>query len=81
MLAWPPAAAITGPFGLIEDTGQHGRESRVQVGHHDRHPGDVIRVAEHVVVRGPLLVGAGHGHLQGRVAGLDQVTAGPWVRR
>ena len=46
----------------------------MQVGHHDRHAADVVRVAEHVVVRRSLLVGAGHGGLKGRVAGLDQVT-------
>jgi hypothetical protein len=74
-------AVITGPFGLIKDTGQHGRERRVQVGHHYRHPGDVVRVAEDVVVRRPLLVGAGHDRLQRRVAGLDQVAAGAGVGR
>jgi hypothetical protein len=39
-----------GPFGR-KDPGQDGRESRMQVGHHDRHPADVVRVAQHVVVR------------------------------
>jgi hypothetical protein len=40
-----------GSFGGREDPGQHGRESRVQVGHHDGHPADVVRVAQHLVVR------------------------------
>ena len=61
-----------GPFGRPEAS-QHGREGRVQVGHHDGHPADVVRVAQHVVVRRPLLVRAEHGSLQRRVAGLDQM--------
>ena len=68
-----PGAGPAGSFGRIENAGQHGRERRVQVGHHDRHPADVIRVAEHLVVRRALLVGAGHHGLQRGVAGLDQV--------
>ena len=38
-------AVTAGPFGQTEDAGQHGRESGVQVGHHDGHPAEVIRVA------------------------------------
>jgi hypothetical protein len=76
-----PAAVITGPFGPLKEAGQDGRESRVQVGHHDGHPADVVRVAEHVVVRRSLLVGPGHGHLQGRVAGLDQVAGQSGIGR
>ena len=53
----------------------------MQVGHHDRHPADVVRVAEHVVVRRALLVRAGHGGLQRRVAGLDQVAGERGVGR
>ena len=47
----------------------------MQVGHHDGHPADVVRVAQRVVVRRPLLVGAEHGGLQRRVARLDQVAS------
>ncbi len=62
-----------GSFGRRKDPGQHGRERRVQVGHHDGHPADVVRVTQHVVVRRSLLVRAEHAGLQRRVAGLDQV--------
>ena len=58
----PPSGrggSAPGPFGR-KDPRQHGRESRVQVGHHDGHPADVVRVAQHVVVRRPLLVRAEH---------------------
>ncbi len=46
-----PGAVTIGPFGLIKEAGQHGRESGMQVGHHDGHPTDVIRVPQHVMVR------------------------------
>ena len=59
-----PALPQTG-----DDRGQRG----VQVGHDDRHAGEVVGVAQQVVVRGVLLVHTEHGHLQRRVAGLDQV--------
>ncbi len=52
---------------------QHGRQRRMQVGDHHRHPAEVVRVAQHLVVRRALLVGAEHGGLQRRVARLDQV--------
>jgi hypothetical protein len=45
----------------------------MQVGHHHGHPADIVRVAQHVMVRRPLLVRAEHGSLQRRIAGLDQV--------
>jgi len=45
----------------------------VQVSNHDGHPAEVIGVAQQVVMRRALLVGALDGGLQRRVAGLDQV--------
>jgi hypothetical protein len=48
-LAGGGRAIIPRPFGR-KDPRQHRRESRVQVGHHDGHPADVVRVTQHVVV-------------------------------
>ena len=52
-----------------DDRGERG----VQVGHDHGHAVEVVGVAQGLVVRGVLLVDAEHGHLQRRVARLDQV--------
>ena len=45
----------------------------MQVGHHNRHPAEIIRITKQVMVRRALLVSAQHGGLQRGVPGLDQV--------
>lgn len=65
------------------DRGADGGQGGVQVGGHHRHPGQVVRVAQQLVVGGVLLVHAGHDRLQRGVAGLDQVAPLPaaWASR
>ena len=61
--------------------GEYGRQARVQVGHHYRHPLQVEvadRLGQQAVVGGALLVNAGDHDLVGHVAGLDEV---PLARR
>src|SRR6516164_2645023 len=67
-----------GSRARLAEPGENGRQGRVQVRHDDRHPAQVVRVAEHLVVRRALLVRAGHAGLHRRVPGLDQV---PGARR
>src|SRR6202167_1596015 len=61
--------------------GENRGQGRVQVGHHDRDAVQVVRVAQDLVVRGILLVGAENGGLQRRVPRLDQVPGTVTIRR
>src|SRR5580692_9251132 len=61
--------------------GENRGQGRVQVGHHDRDAVQVVRVAQDLVVRGALLVGAEDGGLQRRVSRLDQVAGAVPIRR
>ncbi len=54
-------------------SGQDRGQRRVQVGHHDRHPAQVVGIAQDVVVGRARLVCPGDDGLQRRVPGLDQV--------
>ena len=61
--------------------GEHRRQTRVQVGHHHRHPLQMEaadRLGQQAVVGRALLVNAGDHHLVRHVAGLDEV---PLARR
>ena len=68
-------------FSCFVEASQYRCQRGVQVGHHHRHPGDVGRVAQRLVVRRALLVGAEHDRLQRGVPGLDQVPGPGTVRR
>ena len=57
-------------------TGEHGGQARVQVGHHHRHLLQVEvadRQGQQAVVSGSLFVDAGDHDLVGHIAGLDEV--------
>jgi len=60
--------------GTTAHAGDHRRHGRVQVGHHHGEAGEVVRVSEHLVPGGLLLVDAEQHRLEGRVPGLDDVT-------
>ena len=53
--AGPRAAAYVmldgGARARLAQPGEDGRQGRVQVRHDDRHPAQVVRIAEHLVVR------------------------------
>ena len=65
-----PAGTVGGEPGTGDDRGQR----RVQVRHHDGQAGEVVGVAQELVVRRLLVVDAQDHRLQRGVARLDQVT-------